>query len=86
LLQRVFGPGVELVTSGTAIARRVRLALAARDLATTNGGEGRYDFLCSGDADDFALVGSRFLQLPMGEVEHVDMPADLIPISAEVLV
>jgi glutamate racemase len=73
LLQRVLGPEVRLVTSGTAIARRVEHALALRELANPRAGEGRYDFLCTGDADAFAQVGSRFLQLPMGHVEHVHL-------------
>ena len=68
LLQRLLGPHVPLVTSGTAIARRVGHALALRDLATTraDGVEGTYSFLCTGDAAAFAEIGSRFLQLPMG--------------------
>jgi glutamate racemase len=75
LLQRLLGPRVALVTSGTAIARRVGHALALRDLATPRSGdaEGEYGFLCTGDAGAFAEIGSRFLQLPMGEVHHVDI-------------
>jgi glutamate racemase len=71
LLQRVLGPQVTLITSGTAIARRVQHALDARDLATPRTGEGTYSFLCTGDAAAFARVGSRFLQLPMGTVDHI---------------
>jgi glutamate racemase len=77
-LQRVLGPGVRLVTSGTAIARRVEHALAARDLATTHTGEGAYSFLCTGDPAAFAEVGTRFLQLPMGTVDHVDLPLEAL--------
>ena len=77
LLQRLLGPQVTLITSGTAIARRVQHALAARELATPNTGEGRYSFLCTGDADAFAEIGSRFLQLPMGAVEHVELPIEV---------
>jgi glutamate racemase len=74
LLQRLLGPHVSLVTSGTAIARRVGHALALRDLATPDGdAEGAYGFLCTGDAGAFAEIGSRFLQLPMGEVHHVEL-------------
>ena len=72
LLQRLLGPQVTLITSGTAIARRVQHALDARELATPRTGEGRYSFLCTGDAAAFAAVGSRFLQLPMGTVDHID--------------
>jgi glutamate racemase len=76
LLQRLLGPDVSLVTSGTAIARRVGHALALRDRATPrpSDAEGSYSFLCTGDAGAFAEIGSRFLQLPMGEVHHVDLP------------
>ena len=77
LLQRLLGPKVTLITSGTAIARRVQHALDARDLATTHTGEGRYSFLCTGDAAAFARVGSRFLQLPMGTVDHILLPIEV---------
>ena len=78
LLQRLLGPQVALITSGTAIARRVEHALALRDLATTRDGEGRYSFLCTGDARTFADIGSRFLQLPMGAVDHVELPLEAL--------
>jgi glutamate racemase len=78
LLQRLLGPQVTLITSGTAIARRVEHALALRDLATTRTGEGRYSFLCTSDAIAFAEVGSRFLQLPMGTVDHVELPMEAL--------
>jgi len=75
LLQRLLGPQVALVTSGTAIARRVGHALALHDLATRRPAdeEGRYSFLCTGDARAFAEIGSRFLQLPVGVVDHVEL-------------
>jgi glutamate racemase len=78
LLQRLLGPGVALITSGTAVARRVEHALARRELASPNSGEGRYDFLCTGDAESFAAIGSRFLQLPMGNVDHVELPLEAL--------
>jgi glutamate racemase len=77
LLQRLLGPHVTLITSGTAIARRVQHALSTRDRATPRSGEGSYSFLCTGDAEAFAAVGSRFLQLPMGTVDHVDLPIEV---------
>ena len=43
---------------------------------TPRSGEGRYSFLCTGDAAAFAAVGSRFLQLPMGMVNHVQLPLE----------
>jgi glutamate racemase len=74
LLQRLLGPAVTLITSGDAVARRVEQALSVRDLANPREGEGSYRFLCTADADAFARIGSRFLQLPMGTVEHIDLP------------
>ena len=76
LLQRLLGPQVTLITSGTAIARRVQHALDARALATPRTGEGTYAFLCTGDAAAFGRVGSRFLQLPMGTVDHIVLPTE----------
>ncbi len=78
LLQRLLGPDVTLITSGTAIARRVEHALALRELATTRTGEGAYSFLCTGDAPSFAEIGSRFLQLPMSTVDHVELPLEAL--------
>jgi glutamate racemase len=78
LLQRLLGPQVTIVTSGAAIARRVEHALALRDLANMRAGEGRYSFLCTGDAVSFAEIGTRFLQLPMGAVDHVELPTEAL--------
>ena len=77
LLQRLLGPQVTLITSGTAIARRVQHALSTRELATPRTGEGSYSFLCTADARAFAEIGSRFLQLPMGAVDHVSLPIEV---------
>ena len=35
--------------------------------------EGTYSFLCSGDVDSFRELGTRFLQMPLGDVEHVEL-------------
>ena len=35
--------------------------------------EGEYRFLTTGDPDAFRAMGRRFLQLPIGEVEHVQL-------------
>ncbi len=76
MLQRILGPGVTLVSSGAAIARRVECALQARDLRSARDeGEGDYRFLCTGDPDAFHALGTRFLQLPLGPVERVDLAA-----------
>jgi glutamate racemase len=72
MLLRMLGRGVEIVTSGSALARQVEHALSARALDNPRtGGEGDYRFLCTGDVDTFRTLGTRFLQLPLGAVEHV---------------
>jgi glutamate racemase len=72
MLQRMLGPDVTLVSSGGALARQVEHALSTRTLSNTRvDGEGDYSFLCTGDVEAFRELGTRFLQMPLGEVEHV---------------
>jgi len=73
LLQRMLGPGVAIVTSGAALARQVEHALRSRNLSATRSGEGDYRFLCTADVESFRALGTRFLQMPLGEVTHVDL-------------
>jgi glutamate racemase len=75
LLQRMLGRGVTLVASGAAIARRVEHALAVAGLESHNEGEGVYRFMCTADIASFRELGTRFLQMPLGEVAHVELPA-----------
>lgn len=75
MLQRSLGRGVALVTSGAGVARSVERALASRALLNPQTGEGTYRFVCTGDVDSFRDVGTRFLQMPLGEVVHVDLHA-----------
>ncbi len=72
MLQRFLGRGVSLISSGEALARQVEHALATRDLGNPRTDEGDYRFLCTGDAETFRTLGTRFLQLPLGTVEHVE--------------
>jgi glutamate racemase len=37
--------------------------------------EGDYRFLTTGDVEAFRALGSVFLQLPLGDVEHVALRA-----------
>jgi glutamate racemase len=73
MIQRLMGRDVTLITPGAAIARRVECALAARELDSPAEGEGDYRFLCTAGVDEFRALGTRFLQLPLGRVEHVDV-------------
>lgn len=74
MLQRSLGRGVALVTSGAGVARSVERALASRELLNLQPGEGTYRFMCTADVESFRAVGTRFLQMPLGEVAHVELP------------
>src|SRR5205085_2238599 len=71
MLRRLLGPGVELISSGHAVARRVEHALAVAELQSPRVGEGDYRFMCTGEVDEFRELGTRFLQMPLGEVERL---------------
>jgi glutamate racemase len=73
MLQRMLGRGVTLVTSGAGVARSAERALAARGLLNPRAGEGSYRFRCTGDVAAFKALGTRFLQMPLGEVVHVEL-------------
>jgi glutamate racemase len=73
MLQRILGRDVRLVTAGHAVAARAQRILAAAGLAAADRGEGTYRFLCTGDPDAFRELGTRFLQMPLGKVELVEI-------------
>jgi glutamate racemase len=73
MLQRILGRGVALVTSGTGVARSVERALAARGLLNAQRNEGTYQFLCTGPVESFRALGTRFLQMPLGQVMEVEL-------------
>jgi glutamate racemase len=74
MLQRVLGRDVRLVTAGHAIAATAQRVLDDLGLATDSSREGTYRFLCTGDPETFRELGTRFLQMPLGEVERVELP------------
>jgi glutamate racemase len=71
MLQRMLGRDVRLVTAGHAVAAKVQRTLEARGLETVSKQEGTYSFLCTGDPQSFRELGTRFLQMPLGEIERV---------------
>src|SRR3954464_12287175 len=77
IFQRVFGRDVTLIFSAEETAHEVAQTLARKRLENDEGREGAYRFLTTGDAGAFRSLGERFLQLPLGEVEHVAV-ADLV--------
>ena len=75
MLQRFLGRQVRLVTAGHALAATAQRLLESGGIAATDTDEGSYRFLCTGDPTSFRELGTRFLQLPLGDVELVDLEA-----------
>jgi len=71
MFQRVFGRDVTLVFSAEETAREVAVTLARKRIENDTARTGAYRFLTTGDPEAFREMGRRFLQLPIGEVEHV---------------
>jgi glutamate racemase len=74
MLQRILGRDVRIVTAGHAVAASVQRILEERGLTNPRQGEGEYRFLCTADVESFREIGTRFLQMPLGEVSHVELP------------
>jgi len=73
VLQRVFGRDVTLVFSAEETAREVAETLSRKGIENDREREGEYRFLTTGDPQAFRELGERFLQLPRGTVEHVEV-------------
>jgi glutamate racemase len=73
ILQRVFGRGVTLVFSAEETGREVAETLVRKGIENDPAREGGYRFLTTGDPAAFRTMGKRFLQLPIGDVEHVEV-------------
>jgi len=73
IFERVFGRGVTLVFSAEETAREVSETLARKGMEHSTEREGRCRFLTTGDPAVFRRLGERFLQLPLEEVEHVQL-------------
>jgi glutamate racemase len=73
IFQRVFGRDVTLVFSAEETAREVAETLGRKGIEQDPRREGGYRFLTTGDIDRFKELGQRFLQLPLDEVEHIEI-------------
>ena len=73
VIQRALGRGVEIVTAGHAVADEIEARLARAGRSADPSRRGDYRFLCSGDPEVFRRLGTRFLQLPLGEVRQVEV-------------
>jgi glutamate racemase len=75
IFQRVFGRDVTLVFSAEETAHEVAQTLARKGYENDVAREGTYRFLTTGDPEAFREMGVRFLQLPIADVEHVELAA-----------
>jgi glutamate racemase len=75
IFQRVFGRDVTLIFSAEETAREVAQTLARKGYENDPAREGTYRFLTTGDPETFRELGTRFLQLPIADVEHVEVAA-----------
>jgi len=73
VFQRTFGRDVTLVFSADETAREVAETLARKGFDNDLSREGQYRFLTTGDPELFRSLGERFLQLPLGDVERVQV-------------
>ncbi len=71
IFQRVLGREITLVFSADETAHEVAATLARKGIENDAFREGSYRFLTTGDTDAFRAMGSRFLQLPISEVERI---------------
>jgi glutamate racemase len=75
IFQRVFGRDVTLVFSAEETAREVAETLGRKNYENDPQREGSYRFLTTGAPGAFRQLGARFLQLPIAQVEHVELAA-----------
>jgi len=79
MLQRMLGRGVRLVSSGEGVARTVERTLGPQGLLSDRTTEGAYRFHTTADVEAFRTLGTRFLQMPLGEVERVTLTPVEVP-------
>lgn len=70
---QVMGRQVRLISSAQETAREVVEALRARRQLALDVNIPRHRFVTTGDADEFARLGSGVLRRPIGKVTHLDV-------------
>jgi glutamate racemase len=71
MLQRELGPDVQTIAAAEELADEIATTLARKGLQRGADHRGTYRFLATGDVEAFREEGTRFLQLPIGDVEYV---------------
>jgi glutamate racemase len=73
VLERAFGRSVTLVFSAEETARKVAETLERKRIARTSEREGVCRFITTGEPEQFRVMGERFLQFPIAEVEAISL-------------
>lgn len=73
MLQRELGADVQTIAAAEELAEEVAQTLARKGWARDDDHRGVYEFLATGDVDAFRAEGTRFLQMPIGEVRRIDV-------------
>ena len=83
-IQQVVGGRVRLISSAEETALEVAETLARRDHLAPSDARPSHTFVTTGDAGEFARLGSRVFGVPLGRVESIDLavleavPADTL--------
>jgi glutamate racemase len=72
-IRQVMGRRVRIISSAEETARDVAGTLAARRTPAPAGNVARHRFVTTGDADEFARLGSRVLGRPIASAQHLDL-------------
>ena len=74
VIGEIMGDGVTLIDSGAAAAEYARAQLTELDMLSNSSDAGRYQYYVSDSAQDFAKLGSMFLEKEIKEsVENIDI-------------
>ena len=74
VIGEIMGEGVTLIDSGAAAAEYAKEQLSKWDMLTDSTGAGKYQYYVSDSAQDFAKLGSMFLEKEICEsVENIDI-------------
>jgi glutamate racemase len=75
MIQRELGRDVVALAAAEELAREVAETLQRKRWENDPSRRGEYRFIATGDPHEFRQLGTRFLQMPLGAVEHLPRAA-----------
>ena len=76
MLQRELGTEVHTIAAAEELAEEIAATLTRKGWQRGDDHRGEYRFLATGDTEAFREEGTRFLQLPIGDVEQARVTGD----------